>query len=220
MTFLQKLSKTSLFTVAFSSLVQLASLVKVSFIWGSFRAFLSTTNMIAPLAGAFGGSLGVFGVGFMRLALHILLFGKISVLFLANFVPGMAGGLYWSSRSIIIRLGLPLTCMALFIAHPVGNQAFLYSFYWLVPVALYFIKEENLFLKALGSTLTAHAVGSVIWLYCLPATPAFWLALIPVVFAERLVFAGGMTLAYKVMVYLLEALEKKVTQRIGFAKNC
>ncbi len=220
MTFLQKLSKISFFAIAFSSLVQLASLFKVSFIWGSFRGFLSTTTMITPLAGAFGGGLGVFGVGCMRLALHILLFGKISILFLTNFAPGMAGGLYWSSRSIIIRFGVPLACMMLFIAHPVGGQAFLYSFYWLVPMALYFVKEKNCFLEALGSTLTAHAVGSTIWLYCLPATPAFWIALIPVVFVERLVFAGGMAVAYKVITYLFEALKEKVTQRIGFAKNC
>lgn len=89
--------------------------------------------------------------------------------------------------------------MAAFIAHPVGSQAFLYSFYWLIPVAIYLMGRNSLFAQALGSTFTAHAVGSVIWLYANPMTPEIWLALIPVVLVERLVFASGIVLVYQII---------------------
>ena len=95
--------------------------------------------------------------------------------------------------------------MVAFIAHPVGAQAWVYSLYWLIPVVLYFLRKESLFLTALGSTFTAHAVGSVIWIYANPMTPQAWLVLIPVVFIERFVFASGMVVAY---------------HGINFIKNC
>lgn len=86
--------------------------------------------------------------------------------------------------------------MGAFMAHPVGAQAWVYSVYWLIPVLLYVIRKKSLFLEALGSTFIAHAVGSVIWIYADPITPHAWLALIPVVFIERLIFASGIVVVF------------------------
>lgn len=108
--------------------------------------------------------------------------------------------------------------MGAFIVHPVGGAAWAYSLYWLIPVALYMIRKESLFLTALGSTFTAHAVGSVIWIYANPMTPQTWLALIPVVFIERLVFASGMVVAYHAIKtlhsYDYQAAIVKIRQRL------
>ena len=53
----------------------------------------------------------------------------------------------------------------------------------------------------LGSTFTAHAVGSVIWLYAgLVPNPETWLALIPVVVLERILFASGMFVGYTIFI--------------------
>ena len=46
-------------------------------------------------------------------------------------------------------------------------------------------------LNSLGATFTAHAVGTIIFLYMFGLTPAIWMALIPVVFTERGVFTIG-----------------------------
>src|SRR5207237_10360114 len=87
--------------------------------------------------------------------------------------------------------------MALFIVHPIGSQAFMYSFYWLIPIGLFGLARKTLFLEALGSTFVAHAVGSVIWLYTVPTTAGMWVGLIPIVAVERLLFAMGMVVMYR-----------------------
>ena len=105
-------------------------------------------------------------------------------------LPGLFGAFYWSSYSPIIRVCVPALCIVLFISHPVGSQAYAYSFFWFIPLCMYALKTRSLFAEALGSTFVVHAVGSVIWLYTVPMTAAQWWMLIPVVMVERLVFAG------------------------------
>lgn len=181
----------------FASLVQLSSVAKMSFIVGSCAAWFSASAIMAPLAGFFGGIIGCGVVLIVRMVFHYIIFKTISFKFLALCIPGFCASLYWATRSSIIRVVLPLACMALFIAHPVGNQAFFYSFYWFIPVVLFFVGRETLFMQALGSTFVAHAVGSVIWLYTVPMTAVTWMALIPVVALERFVFAMGMVVVCK-----------------------
>ncbi len=121
-----------------------------------------------------------------------------SLHYLAFYIPGFFAAAYWaSSSSMLIRVLVPILCMIAFIAHPVGGAAWLYAMYFLIPVLLYFRSKNNIFSTALGSTFVAHAVGSVIWVYTVPMTVFAWLALIPVVIIERLLFAIGMTIFYR-----------------------
>jgi len=115
--------------------------------------------------------------------------------------------LYWATNHPVIRVGLPLLCMGLFIAHPIGSQAFLYSFYWLIPIVLYAFPHQSLFLQSLGSTFVAHAVGSVIWLYTVPMTAGMWLGLIPVVIIERVLFALGMVVMHQVISFIFGKID-------------
>lgn len=162
------------------------------------------TSVVMPLSGAFGGASGVFAVSGIFFALKAFIGGFISFKYLAYHIPGIFAALYWTTRSSVIRLFLPIACMAAFIVHPVGAQAWTYSLYWLIPVILYFMKKNHLFFEALGSTFVAHAVGSVIWMYAAPMTPAVWLALIPIVALERLVFASGMVITHHSIHYAFE----------------
>lgn len=98
--------------------------------------------------------------------------------------------------AFFLQLLLPLTCMILFITHPTAGSAFLYSFYWFIPVSLYFVKNKNIFFAALSATFVAHAVGSVLWLYTVNMSAEQWLALIPAVAFERLAAAFGITVFY------------------------
>jgi hypothetical protein len=86
----------------------------------------------------------------------------------------------------------------------VGSQVWYYSLYWLIPMVLYFA-PKNLFLRSLGSTFTAHAIGSVLFLYSIPTAPALWIMLLPIVAIERLVFAAGISASFVAFNSVLDA---------------
>ena len=180
----------------FAGLIGLSSLVKFSWIIGSHMSFFSGINIMAPLSGAFGGVFGSIASFAIRTIVHLCLFGVLSVKCLTIGIPNFFASLYWGTTHWLVRAGLPLTCMLFFWMHPVGFAAGAYAFYWLIPVVVHYLSRKNIFLEALGSTFVAHAVGSVIWLYAMPMTPGVWLALIPVVAIERLLFATGMVIAH------------------------
>jgi len=92
-------------------------------------------------------------------------------------------------------LAIPAIAMAMFFLHPVGSQVWYYSLYWLIPVAAFFLRE-NLWLRSLGASFTAHAVGSVAFLYTFTTSPELWLMLIPIVAIERILFATGIAASY------------------------
>ena len=189
--------RNTLFTIFFMSVIKFSSLFKVSFILGSVKAFFSMTPMVQPLAGVWGGLTGTGLLFALGILLRIVFSGWKSFILLSYHVPGFFASCALASRHWVLHVVLPLICMALFIAHPVGMGAFAYTIYWLVPVALYVANKELFFLRALSSTFIAHGVGSVIWIWCSPMTSSAWLALIPVVFVERVIFALGMTLIYQ-----------------------
>jgi hypothetical protein len=203
--------------------------------------WLSGVNSILPLSGAFGGVLGAGLVFLMRQLIHIICFKTLSLSFLALCVPGFCASLYWVQPSPhpslkategtarlrrtsspieslfvhVLHLLLPIACMALFIAHPVGSQAFIYSFYWLIPVVLYFIPHRSLFLTALGSTFIAHAVGSVIWCYTVPMTAGMWMGLLPIVALERTLFALGMVVAHHMISFIFKMIDDIALRNIS-----
>ncbi|MCX5921917.1 MAG: hypothetical protein NTX86_01155 [Candidatus Dependentiae bacterium] len=198
-------SKTGLSVLLFNILIKIASFFKVSFIIGSYTALFSATSMVIPLAGAFSSNTGILAICGMGLGLKFLWTGSLSFIHLAYHIPGLFAALYWKNSSLLFRVGVPLTCMGLFILNPVGGQAWVYSLYWLVPVVLTLARKKSLFAESLGATFMAHAVGSVIWIYADPMTPAVWYGLVPVVFVERVVFASGTVLMYHAISYGITA---------------
>lgn len=200
-----RLANKGLFSLFFTGLLKLASLLKVSFIVGSFTAFFSITSMIMPLAGAFGGLSGAIFVTALGLGLKYALGGALTLKFLAYYIPGMCAALYWSSH-LLMRILMPLTAIVLFISNPIGHQVWAYSLFWLIPMVIALLNKKSLFLQALASTFTAHAIGTVIWIWAVPTTPAFWLMLVPLVIIERLVYALGMVMMHKVLSYSVKAI--------------
>lgn len=189
----------------FAILAQGAKFFKMSLIVGSHMAFFSASSIIIPLCGIFGGFFTSFAVFALGLSYKLLLStSAFSFKYLAYHIPGLFAALYLASGSLWIRAFVPLVCMIAFIAHPVGGAAWVYSLYWLVPVVICVLKKQHFFLSALGSTLVAHAVGSVIWIYADPMTSATWLGLIPVVFVERMVYAIGMVAVYRLICVIMK----------------
>ncbi len=189
---------TAIQAIGWMVIIKLASFLKISFIMGSHLAHFSAVSIATPLVGLFSGTIGCLILLVIKMILGLSYNPLYSLHILAFYVPGFCASLYLASSHAMIRLILPIACMILFVVHPVGHAAFVYSLYWLIPVALYFVPKKSLFLQALGSTFVAHAVGSVIWLYTVPMAPALWIGLIPIVIVERLLFASGIVVAYTV----------------------
>lgn len=164
------------------------------------RAAGVSLSMVCPWYLAVIPVAGIFGWGASFIAYTLLLGVRLlRVGYLSTYgLPTLCAGLYFERSLWLVRVVLPLTCMALFMAHPVGYAAAWYSMYWIIPVAIAFMRPRYFFVEALGSTFTAHAVGSVISLYTVQHTAQYWLILIPVVPFERIIAASLATAAYMV----------------------
>ena len=191
-----------------------ASAITISALKGvtgnSFTAF----EFIGVLPAAFlGPFFGIITIVIAKAASVIILSQPLDLTTLLRFLPPIFAAYFFATykkenkgsgtmqpaipHSRIIQIAVPLACIALFIAHPIGSQAWLFSLYWLIPPILAILPQEHLFLRSLGTTFTQHAIGGVIWIYFVnPLTPAAWLALIPIVAGERLLFAAGMSASY------------------------
>lgn len=160
------------------------------------------TACLAPLVGFFTtsrNSLTFFG---LRTALALIT-GSFSC-----YVPTLAGSFVLSSQSRLLSALIPLSCIGLFILHPTGAASWLYTLYWLIPIGLSILTQPSLFTRALISTYTTHAVGSVIWLYTHNTTPLYWHALIAHVWLERFAYAAILTGSYYVISYCITLLRK------------
>lgn len=190
------------FIMLFAALVLLADRVNFSPILGgetnkSFTLF----QFISPIAGGFlGAGAGILAVLLAEIVSFVWNGKQLGALNLLLLLPPIFATIYFAkySRGKMLGAIVPLICMALFIIHPIGSQAWFYSLYWLIP-AIALLLPEHLFMRALGATMTAHSIGSVVWLYSFPSTPSFWIALIPVVAFERLLFALGISGSYVVL---------------------
>lgn len=183
------------------SVLRITSLCKMSLIVGSSFAFFSMAPIVVPLSGMLSGVAGSFLVFAGSCITRFFFNSSLSLHLLAYHIPGLFASLYWACNHWVIRLLPSVACMILFLVHPIGSSAVLYACLWAIPVAIFFTRSTNLYLNALASTFTAHAIGSVIWLYTMPMTADQWLGLIPLALVERFTFAGGMVLMYHVIQY-------------------
>lgn len=181
-------------------LAKVTAFAKFSFIIGSKMAFFAPAAVLLPLAGAFGGISGSVGMLAMGLLMRCLLVGSMPLLFLAYHIPGFFASLYWATDSKMLRVIPAILCVVLFLAHPAGAESAWYSLFWLVPMI--FASYSNPWATALGSSFTAHAVGTIVWLYAGQLHAADFMLLAQVVVVERLMIAVAMVLAYKLAVFV------------------
>lgn len=214
---LHKNSIKNIFYLPFYSLViELSRLIKISFILGSTVSFFSAVNILAPMAGILGGTYRGLSIFFVHTLLKWTFIGGGMIPLIGYHIPHFFASFYWNSRSKSAKIIIPLICMIVFIIHPVGIHSIPYALLWLIPISIALFNKNNIFLKALGSTFTAHAIGSVIWIYNIPMTPEKWIGLIPVALTERILFASGIVILYFVLTTLKITLAKK-TSRVNFS---
>jgi len=211
-------------SIGYAAFISLISKLKISFIIGSKMAFFGASHCISPLIGYYSGATTTFLTFFMRTIIFALMSTSLPITSLFYHIPTLCASLYFATytstnnilRNRLAMATIPILCFMLFYLHPIGNQALAYTFFWLIPLLSLLITHKNIFIHALASTFIAHAVGSVIWIYTIgPKTAAAWLALIPIVIIERVLFASGMVLC----IQLVAALKKHPVAFHTFWKN-
>lgn len=210
-------AKRILFFALFSVLVLIASQINFSAVWGAEGQFFTLFQFFGPIAGSFlGPFIGAGSVLIAQLAEKVL-FGKaFDFIALFRLTPMIFAAIYfglYAKKKFNFTAVIPLIAMALFVIHPVGQQVWFYSLYWLIPV-LAAVFSKRLFFRSLGATFTAHSIGSVVWLYTIPSTPVLWLALIPIVAVERLAFALGISVSFVAFTTVLAKLENYIPQKV------
>jgi hypothetical protein len=196
------------FLAAFIAASLAASKINFSPLLGTENQYFTLFQFLSPIGG------GIFGSGFGAVAAlaaqavsTAATGAPISAFNLLLLFPPACAAWYFGAKGRAV-LAVPLACMALFWLNPVGAQAPLYALFWLVPVAAS-LARQNLLARSLGTTFTAHAVGSVAFIYSIPSTPELWMALIPVVIAERAIFAAGIAATFVTANAILGALSSK-----------
>ena len=206
----QYFTKKTLFFIAIFTVVGFAALqIPVTQLAGSDAKF-TVFDAFAPVSGAFIGSIpGVIAVllmhGFNFLAQGAQVQDAGTVI---RFFPMLFAVLYFAKKGKL-NIVIPLVAMAIFVAHPIGRQVWYFSLFWTIPVISYFLRDRFLLARALGATFSAHAVGGAAWIWAFSLPASVWNSLIPIVIAERLLFALGIAASYIVLTNLLYILEQR-----------
>jgi hypothetical protein len=185
------MGKKLIFLLLFAVLALTASQVNYAAVIGTEGAQFTFFQFIGPIGGQlFSPMLGALAVVLVKAAGAMLNNAAFEWMTLARLLPAAAGAYYYGTRKKPV-LALPLVAIALFLLHPEGAAAWAYSLFWLVPFIA--TRFDHPLSRAFGSTFTAHAVGSVVFLYAFNIPAAVWWGLIPVTLAERTLFAFGIT---------------------------
>ena len=219
---MNKLAKIAKYFSIFSA-VNLSRFAKISFIVGSRFSFFSLINITGPIAGILGGLSGIITALISRILINIVFF-KLSVFTsLISFLPHSISSLYWinntKNKNLFFNLFIPLINLIIFSAlsikiYSFSSYAWVYSLFWLMPISISLLNKfykdnkylNNKFLLSLGTTFCAHSVGSVTWLISGYLSNNLllakeWLALMPIVLIERVLFASGIYLVYAIATY-------------------
>ena len=208
--------KNVLFIAIFVILGFIALQIPVAQLAGSKVKF-TIYDAFAPVAGSFIGSIpGVIAVFFMQFFNFLVHGARIQDAgTIIRFFPMLFAVLYFS-RKEKINLIVPALAIVAFIAHPIGRTVWYFSLFWLIPIAAHFFRGQFLFARALGATFTAHPVGGALWIWVFALPAPVWNSLIPVVIAERLLFALGISGSFILVNNLLGLLDKKRLLNLGF----
>ncbi|MFC2174990.1 hypothetical protein ACFLQ2_03965 [archaeon] len=192
--------KQLLFILAFSALVLIGSQINFSPLLGAENQFFTLFQFFGPTAGMFlGPIIGAASVLLAEIVNFVFVGKEFTIINLFRLTPMLFAAAYFGSKAKKQRYfaAIPLLAMVAFWLHPVGQEAWFYALYWLLPITA--TLKPNLVSRSIGATFTAHAVGSVAFLYAVPTTPALWIGLIPVVAMERGLFSLGIAGSYIVL---------------------
>lgn len=206
-------SKTGLvFLALFILLTYIGMKLNFSTLVGEENQFFTLFQFFGPVAGGFlGAGIGAASVLVAELINFVLIGKEISAVNLLRLLPMLFAAYYFAKnkdRLLKDKLGIfvPLICIGLFMLHPIGSQVWYVSLLWLIPIIVKFL-PDRLFLRSLGSTFSAHAVGGALWIWTVPMPAEAWIALIPVILFERTIFALGISTSYVAFNTILDKID-------------
>ena len=170
-------------------------------------------DFFAPIAGAFlGPAVGIVSVFTVEVVNNLVKGAPWTIGSVIRLFPTLFAVYYFaviakkgSSKWI---LAVPALAIAAFLTHPNGIQVPYYPLFWVIPFIAYRFRD-NLFMKSLGATFTAHSVGGAAWIWAFNLPASVWNSLIPVVIAERLLFAAGIAVSFMITQKVLSYLASK-----------
>lgn len=206
--------KKLIFLAVFIAIALIAQRINFSSVVGVKQQYFTLFQFFGPIAGAFLGSVfGIIAVLSAQLIDFVWTGKEIVWINIFRLTPMLFAAYYFTKKgNKSVSVAIPIICMAAFMIHPVGTHAWFFSLYWTIPVIVKLLPKKyanNLFLRSLGATFTAHAVGSTVFLYSIPMPSEAWIGLIPIVAVERLLFAAGIAGSYVAMNTLLDKLTEK-----------
>lgn len=165
-------------------------------------------DFFAPTAGAFLGTVpGVISVFLMQVINFLIHGSKFDIGGIIRLFPTLFAVAYFAKKRTF-NIIVPVLAIIAFNLNPIGRSAWQYSMFWLIPIAAHFFRK-NLFVRSLGATFTAHAVGGALWIWAFGLTKTMWLTLIPQVMMERTLMAAGISVFYLVFNRMLNYASKK-----------
>lgn len=196
-----------LFVFVFTILGLIALQIPFTRLLGSNVKF-TLFDFLAPTAGAFIGTVpGVISVFLMQGINYIIHGSSFDVGGIIRLFPTLFAVAYFAKKRTF-NVVIPVLCIIAFNLHPIGRSAWQYSMFWLIPIAAHFWRK-NLFVRSLGATFTAHAVGGALWVWAFGLSKTIWLALIPQVMMERALMAAGISLSFVLFTNILQVLAKR-----------
>lgn len=205
--------KRTIFLLVFFVLVLISKKINFSALVGTESQFFTVFQFFGPIAGSFLGPVfGIVAVFFSQLVDFFIVGKEASWINLLRFLPMLLAVYYFGSKKKILGTAVPIICILLFVIHPVGQQAWVYSLFWLIPVLGKILPKKipgQLFFKSYGATFTAHAIGTVLWIYTIPSTPGMWITLLPITAYERFLFGLGIAGSYVVFNTTLDYVVNK-----------
>lgn len=206
-------TKGIIFLIIFSILVFIGDRVNFSKLIGADNQFFTLFQFFGPVAGAFlGPVVGVLSVLIAEVSSYLVLGKEFTIVNLLRLTPMLFAAWYFGTKKDKLSFLVPIAAIIMFIAHPVGRQVWFFTLFWTIPIIIKLLPKKYsdvVFLRSLGATFTAHAVGGAIWNYVVPMTPAKWVALMPIVIYERILFAGGIVISFVVINTVLDKLDSK-----------
>jgi len=178
-------------------------------------------DFFAPIAGAFLGPVyGIVSVFTVMVTNNLIKDVSWTTGTIIRLFPTLFAVYYFATiskkegRWILV---VPVLAILIFLAHPNGRQVPQYTLFWIIPLIAYRFRN-NLWMKSLGATFTAHSVGGAAWIWAFNLPASVWQGLIPVVISERLLFATGIAVSFIVMKHTLAFLiSKGVLPKINFS---
>lgn len=217
---LQKIftKKRLIFLAIFTVLVLVGKNINFAPLMGAENQFFTLFQFFGPISGAFLGSIfGVIAVLVAQLIDFFVVGKEATLINVLRLTPMLFAAYYFGSKKKNLSIVVPLIAIALFVLHPVGRQVWFYSLFWTIPIIAKVLPKKysnSIIPRSLGATFTAHAVGGALWIWTIPMTSAQWVALIPIVIYERLLFAAGIAVSYVAFNALLDKVLVKFNIKV------